>query len=354
MKHRKQQILTRDIEQIVEKDLGWATFSGQRIVVTGASGFIGGYLTRTLLALNARPEFNLPVKVVGVVRNLEYARTKLDDVITDANLELLEWDLTRIAIPTLGECDYILHAASLASPKFYVNQPASTLLPNTVGTASLLEAFRTQSSSPKGFLFVSSSEVYGLTSQEILPEDAFGVIDPATLRSCYAESKRLGETICVSWHKQFSMPTYIVRPFHTYGPGLQENDGRVFADFVFDIVRGQDIKMKSDGSARRAFCYVTDAIIGFFTVLLKGEIATPYNVANPAAELSVRNLADLLVSLFPEKCLRVVPCSEKNDDYVASTFSKLIPDVSRLVSLGWAPTVDPITGFRRMIEASSI
>jgi dTDP-glucose 4,6-dehydratase len=102
------------------------------------------------------------------------------------------------------------------------------------------------------------------------------------------------------------MPTYIVRPFHTYGPGLQENDGRVFADFVFDIVRGQDIKMKSDGSARRAFCYVTDAIIGFFTVLLKGEIATPYNVANPAAELSVRNLADLLVSLFPEKCLRVM------------------------------------------------
>ena len=101
------------------------------------------------------------------------------------------------------------------------------------------------------------------------------------------------------------MPTYIVRPFHTYGPGLQANDGRVFADFVFSVLRGENIVMTSDGSARRAFCYATDAIAGFFTVLLIGQPALPYNVANPVGELSVIELAELLVDLYPEKRLAV-------------------------------------------------
>src|SRR3546814_1330299 len=127
---------------------------------------------------------------------------------------------------------------------------------------------------PRGFLFISSSEVYGAVSQEApLEEKHYGVIDPATLRACYAESKRMGETMCIAWHQQYGIPTFIARPFHTYGPGLVPSDGRVFSDFVFNIVRNENIVMNSDGMARRAFCYATDAVVGLFSILLKGDPA---------------------------------------------------------------------------------
>jgi dTDP-glucose 4,6-dehydratase len=172
------------------------------------------------------------------------------------------------------------------------------------------------------------------------------------VRACYAESKRMGETMCVAWHQQYGIPAHIVRPFHTYGPGLTQNDGRVFADFAFNVVRGENIVMNSDGSARRAFCYASDAAAGFFAALLKGAPGQPYNVANPAGELSVMALAELLVGLFPEKGLQVerrVPADAKS--YLQSTYNRLVPDVSRLEALGWKPEIDPARGFRRMIEA---
>jgi dTDP-glucose 4,6-dehydratase len=161
----------------------------------------------------------------------------------------------------------------------------------------------------------------------------------------------MGETLCVAWHRQFGVPTYIVRPFHTYGPGLLANDGRVFSDFAYNVARGEDIVMMSDGSARRAFCYASDAIAGFFTVLLNGQPATPYNVANPEGELSVMELAELLAGLYPDRGLKVdrrMPSADR--DYLTSTFSRLIPDVRRLSSLGWSAQVTPQQGFRRMIE----
>ena len=164
----------------------------------------------------------------------------------------------------------------------------------------------------------------------------------------------MGETLCVAWHQQHKLPTYIVRPFHTYGPGLLADDGRVFADFAYNVVRGENIVMMSDGSARRAFCYASDAVAGFFTVLLNGEPATPYNVANPDGELSVLELAELLVAIFPEKGLQVerrLPPGDRN--YLASTFSRLIPDVRKLQALGWSAQVAPAQGFCRMIEAQT-
>ena len=108
----------------------------------------------------------------------------------------------------------------------------------------------------ESFLFLSSGEVYGAIDSVHIPtgEKEYGFIDPTDVRSCYGESKRMGETMCISYFHQFNIPSKIVRPFHTYGPGMQLDDGRVFADFVSDIVNGKDIVMKSDGSAIRAFC----------------------------------------------------------------------------------------------------
>lgn len=341
-----------DVAAVTVRDLPWQKLSGTRVFVTGGGGFLGGYLVRTLLALNSSGALKQAVQVLVLVRNAAKARANLIDVLDDPHLKLREADLSAITKVDTANCNYVIHAASQASPRFYGCDPVGTLLPNAVGTAALLEGLRA-SADPRGMLFISSSEIYGeVPSRDSLAESDYGVLDPTENRSCYAEGKRFGEALCAAWYHQFALPTYIVRPFHTYGPGLQENDGRVFADFTFNVMRGEDIVMNSDGSARRAFCYVSDAIAGFFTVLLKGEPAVPYNVANSSGELSVYELAQLLVNLYPEKKLSVVRRQTASPATRAHGISsELLPDTSRLAALGWSAQVDPVAGFRRMIDA---
>jgi dTDP-glucose 4,6-dehydratase len=347
-----QTVLEEDIQAVVKRDLPWERLSGCRVVVTGAGGFLGGYVVRTLLALHRLGKVSQPLKVVAMVRDVARGKARFADLQDAAQPELLHWDLTTIGVPNLGSAHYVIHAASQASPRFYGIDPVGTLLPNTVGTASLLEALR-RCHDPRGLMFVSSSEVYGaVPDASLLPETRYGVVDPTTVRACYAESKRAGEAMCVAWHHQYQLPTFIVRPFHTYGPGLTPEDGRVFADFTFNVLRNENIVMNSDGSARRAFCYASDAIAGFLTVLLKGDVAIPYNVANSSAELSVMELAEMLVGLFPEKQLQVDRRFDSSaKGYLPSAYNRLIPDTTRLESLGWTPSVAPAQGFKRMIEA---
>jgi UDP-glucuronate decarboxylase len=343
-------VLTNDISRILGQDLPWGRLSGQRILVTGASGVIGSYLVRTLLALNSKKVLAEPIQVVAMVRDLTKGKQAFQDVAHDNTLKFLEWDLSKIAVPPIADCTYILHAASKASPRFYSSDPIGTLMPNAVGTACLLEAL-TKNQDARGFLFISSSEVYGSVNGDTqLKETDAGILDPADPRACYAESKRLGETLCVGWHKQFNLPTYIVRLFHTYGPGFLPDDGRVFADFTFDVLNGKNIIMKSDGSARRAFCYVSDAIAGIFTVLLKGLAGIPYNVANPAGELSVLELAQLLVSLYPAKNIQI-ETTPAAPGAAPSKISRLIPDISRIEELGWRADISPRDGFKLTIDS---
>lgn len=344
-----------DVAAIVARDLDWERFAGRRVVVTGAGGFLGGYIARTLLALADLGKTSAPVQVVAPVRSLGRATLRAPDLAAAPGLTFVEWDLNRIAVPDFGNISYVVHAASQASPNFYGTDPVGTALPNAVGTAALLQALQA-SDDRRGFLFVSSSEVYGVTAAETtLSEHDFGPLDPLLVRSCYAESKRMGENLCASWTHQYGLPTYVVRPFHTYGPGLTEGDGRVFADFAFNVVRGHDITMMSDGSARRAFCYASDAAAGFFTALLAGAPGAGYNVANPSGALSVLELAELLVRLYPERALKVVRHARaENDGYTPSKVTTSVPSIEPLNALGWRPTVTPAVGFRRMIDAYAL
>jgi nucleoside-diphosphate-sugar epimerase len=326
-------------------------FSKKTILVTGAGGFLGSYIVKFLLYLNYR--FDLELTVICMARNRARAMERLAEVQKANGFKFFEHDVT-LEIPVdYDKSDYVIHAASLASPKFYGINPVETILPNTIGVKNTLEyALRSRS---KKYLFVSSGEVYGspYTQEQILSETDYGYIDSMNLRSCYAESKRLGENLCVAYSQQYGVPISVVRPFHTYGPGMALDDGRVFADFVRDVVGSMDLKLKSNGEAQRVFCYISDAALGFLKVLMFGGNSQAYNIANPDAEISIKDLAGLLVQLFPEKNLRVLIMENKLDDstYLRSEILRAYPTIEKVKELGWSPIVTLKDGFRRTVDS---
>lgn len=352
MSARSTDILNEDLTAIINGVNGWEKLAGDTVLVTGAGGFLGSYLVRTLLALNETRRLEAPVSVVAGVRSSGSGRGRLTGLSGQPQLAFLELDLSQIALPELPQVSYIIHAASNASPRLYGPDPVGTLLPNTVGTAALLAA---APPSLKGFLYISSSEVYGTAGGSgELPENTPGTLDCAQPRACYGEGKRAGEALCIAWHTQHGVPAVIARPFHSYGPGLAEDDGRVFADFVYNALRGEDIRVRGNGHARRAFCYVSDAVSGLFTVLLRGRPGEAYNVANPDGELSVRELAELIANVATTPGLSVaVADGSHHEGYMPSPVERLLPTVDKLRSLGWRARVEPRDGFRRTIEAQA-
>ena len=340
--------ILEDIEQIVTSaPVDWSVLTNKRVLITGASGFLPAYLVETLLYLNRTR--GLDIQITALVRNHESYTKRFAQHLNNSNLTVLVQDVSEPINLKLPH-HFIIHAASQASPKYYGIDPVGTLSANVLGTIQLLEMAR--SHPVISFMYFSSGEVYGETQNIPTKETDYGYVDPTSIRSCYAESKRMGENMCVSWYSQYQVPTKIVRPFHTYGPGMRLDDGRVYADFVRDVIEGRSIVMRSEGSASRAFCYLADATAGFFTVMLRGENATPYNVGNNQTEITIMDLANLLVNLFPEKQLQVIKKDHNtHDKYLQSPISRNCPDISRIKELGWHPRVNLAEGFKRTIES---
>ncbi len=340
-------IIQQDLQYITEQNIKWETFAGKTILITGANGIIGYYLVRTIMFLNNH-YLEPQCKILALCRNFNRANEKFKDLLNRSDLELIIQDVGE-KIDYKYNIDYIIHAASQASPIYFGSDPVGTLNANVFGTNNILQLSYEKKSE---VLFFSSAEVYGETQAENIPtkEMDFGYLDPTNVRSCYAESKRLGETMCVSWYKQYAVPVKIVRPFHTYGPGILRSDGRVFSDFIFNIVDGKNLIMKSDGTARRTFCYLSDAIRGYFTVLLNGNNGEAYNIGNSSAEASILELANILIGLFPEKNLQVIKQKDRKiNEYIESQISRSCPNIEKATAIGWNPQITIADGFKRSI-----
>lgn len=341
-------VVQADMATIGAAPLDWERLRGKTVLVTGGAGFLPAYMVEAMLWLNSTR--NLDCRVICLTRNLSKAQARFAHHRSRHDLEFYVGDVSE-PVEIHKTCHFVVHAASQASPKFYGVDPVGTMSANIMGTWHLLNQARLWKS--EGFLFFSSGEVYGQVSPEKIPtsECDYGYIDILNTRSCYAEAKRAAETLLVSFCQQYEIHGSIVRPFHTYGPGMALDDGRVFADLVRDVVYRRDLQLHSDGAAVRAFCYLSDAVIGFFTVLLGGETGQAYNVGNPSGAISIRALADLLVELYPHFGLRVVRVDKPVDGYVKSPISINVPNIDKLRLLGWRPQLTPSEGFQRTISS---
>ncbi len=345
-------IIYEDVKNIIDPNIDWSRFDGKTVLVTGANGMLPSYMILVLLELN-KTKLTNPVKVLALVRNEAKARTVFKDVCEDPQLHFIVQDVSK-PLQYDGPIDFIVHAASQASPKYYGTDPVGTLNANILGTHYLLNLGLTKKI--ESFLMFSSGGVYGEIPPERLPmkETDSGYLNSLNVRNCYFESKRMAENMCVSYAAQYGLNTTIVRVFHTYGPNMDLNDGRAFSDFCKNVVEGKDIVLHSDGSAQRTFCYVSDAVKAYFLILLKGKKGNAYNVGNQFQEISIRNLSEILVNLYPEKKLKVVIDIDPNSityGKMKSPVMRTVPDISKIMSLGWEPVVSIAEGFKRTIDA---
>lgn len=344
-------IIERDINDILKSDIPFEKLHGQSVLITGACGMLPSYLSLALLQYRKNhPDSGLCISVLA--RNEERARKLYAAYWGEDFFSFIKADVCN-PFPQSLRFDYIVHGASPADPRRFGADPAGVFLPNVEGLYHILELARI--SDTKSVLFLSSGAVYGEMGDSVFTicEDMFGYIDPLDARSCYAEGKRAGETMCAIWARQYQVPTKIVRISHTFGPTMNlEEDSRAFSEFVRNVVAHENIRMKSNGSEVRPFCYVTDCVEGMLRILLCGENGQAYNLAG-GEYYSIRSLAEMLCNLFPERGLHVEQVMrERSDTYLEAKEScPKIVDTGKLKALGWKPKVSVREGLRRTVLA---
>jgi len=301
------------------------------ILITGGAGFIGSHLCRRLIERGD--------KVICVDNFITGSRCNVQALAGNRRFRLLKHDVAKpLSVP--GKLDWVLHFASIASPKHYLAYPIKTLESGLMGTYNCLELARRKSAR---FFFSSTSEVYGDPAVHPQVEEYWGNVNSIGVRSCYDESKRGGEAITYAFMRQHKVDVRLIRIFNTYGPNMQPDDGRVVSNFIVSALKGRFLTMYGDGRQTRSFCYVDDLVEGILKVMESGY-QLPINLGNPN-EFTIAQLADIVRELAGHKLpIKRLPLPQDDP-------KQRCPDITKARKLlGWEPRVALREGLTRTIE----
>jgi UDP-glucuronate decarboxylase len=352
------EVVQSDLDRILEGlEPELAEIAGKKLLITGGAGFIGYYLVQAALAWNRRAKASDQIEVTVLDSYVRGVPDWLSRLSAADELNRLEHDIRR-PLPEIGDFEYVIHAAGIASPTYYRQHPIATMDANVTGLRQLLDRVveaGVRGRRTDGFLFFSSSEIYGDPPPDQIPtpESYRGNVSCTGPRACYDESKRYGETLCVNFARQHGVPVTMARPFNNYGPGLKLTDRRVIPDLARDVLNGEDLTLLSDGSATRTFCYVTDAVIGYYKVLVKGRPGEPYNIGTEEPEISIGELAERITALardlFGYKG-KTIHRASAEADYLVDNPSRRRPLIDKARDdLGYRPTVTLDDGLERSL-----
>ena len=300
-----------------------------RIVVTGGGGFVGSHICEALLARGDQ--------VVAVDNFCTSRRDNVEHLLGVAGFELIVADVTE-ELPVAGAVDGVLHLASPASPPEYLRMPLETLDVCSIGTRRALDLARGNAAR---FLLASTSEVYGDPLVHPQIESYYGNVDPIGPRAVYDEAKRFAETLTMTYHRLYDLPTRIVRIFNTYGPRLRPADGRVVSNFLAQAIDGKALTVYGTGKQTRSFCYVDDEVRGILA-LFDSDVVEPVNIGNPV-EFTMLELAALVLQVTGSNAEIVFEALPIGDPALRR------PDITRARELlNWEPKVDLREGLERM------
>ena len=343
MKERKEygmnQVIIEDMEYIRSRTEN-KYLDRSTVLVSGATGLVGKYLVYYF----ARCCW---CKVIVIVRDMDKAYRLWKNL--GDNVEYIHSDITRLE-PQEMLVDYVVHAAGITSSRLFSEQPAEVIYESVEGTRKMLEFAK--ANPVKGFVFLSTMEVYGTPQTEDRITELHGSnLDTMVSRASYPESKRLCENLCAAYFSQYQVPVRVVRLTQTFGPGVEYNDSRVFAEFARCVVEKRDIVLHTEGGTKRSYLYLADACTAILTVMLKGINGEAYNAANEDTYCSIMQMAELVaketakgniqVRIEPNESLR------KKLGYMSEL--KMNLDTSKLRKIGWRPEVGLLGMYERMI-----
>jgi len=354
-----QELLHEDLSYICnELKEEFEEMGGHNLLITGGAGFLGYYLVQSVLHWNKTAGQSRPVKVTVYDNYFRGLPQWLDALQSDPMLSLVRHDMMHDLPAEMGDFQYIIHAAGIASPMYYRKYPIECMDTNITGLRNLLDYCLRQrdgGNPVRAFMFYSSSEVYGDPAPDKIPtaEDYRGNVSFTGPRACYDESKRYGETLCVNFAQQHDLPIKMARPFNNYGPGLKITDKRVLPDFARDVLNDRDIVMLSDGSPKRTFCYVADAVAGYYKVLVRGHHGEAYNVGVEKPEISMLETAEKVVAMASDLFGyrgKVVRKESEEAAYLIDNPSRRCPDIGKARRhLGYDPKIYIDEGLRKSL-----
>jgi UDP-glucuronate decarboxylase len=349
-------IVKDDLRSIHETVGSHRRWNGAAIVVTGCAGFLGFYLTQYLVRyareLGIRRIIGLDTFLLGKPQWLLQLAEEFADLFS-----LQSFDISKDRVEDVTEAKsarFVIHAASIASPTYYRQFPLETIDANVWGLRRLLDFYK-DADGLEGFLFFSSSEIYGDPDPQSIPTDEAyrGNVSCIGPRACYDEAKRFGETLSYVFATLHGMPVTVVRPFNNYGPGMRAGDNRLPADLAEAVMGRRDITLWSDGSPRRTYCYVSDAVTGYFLGLLHGKYDY-FNIGSDGQEIAVRELAEIYRAVGTELfgyTGKINYDKSKDSEYLTHNPTRRRPDIGKArEKLGYNPKIEVEQGVRRHLQ----
>ncbi|MBM6948821.1 NAD-dependent epimerase/dehydratase family protein [Mordavella massiliensis] len=326
----------RKVSEIVPRD--------SSILVTGANGLIASNLVDTLMYFNER--YKTCNVVIALCRNAEKAQKRFEQFQENKLFKLTIQDVQNFTLDF--HSDYIIHAASNAHPMAYSLKPIETMKTNLLGTIRLLDYANRERC--KKFVYVSTSEIYGEVPEGVnkLSETEYGHINTLNPRSCYSESKRCAETLCVCYSKEKEMDVSIVRPGYIYGRQITEDNSRADAQFLRCVLAKQNIVMKSAGEQKRSYCYVADAVTAILYIMKSGGNGEAYNIANSNSEATIKEFAETMADIGGVSVEYEIPSIEEKRGY--SMIKNSLLDDQKLRALGWTSSYDLKRGLKATVE----
>lgn len=301
-----------------------------RILVTGGAGFVGSHLSRKLI--------NLGHEVLVLDNFYTGSRKNVSDLLLNPSFEIVRHDITQ---PFYAEVDAVMNLACPASPIHYQKHPVQTTKTSVLGATNMLGLAKRLK---VPMLQASTSEVYGDPNVSPQEETYWGNVNPIGVRACYDEGKRVAETLCFDYHRQYGVSVKVVRIFNTYGPAMQFEDGRVVSNFIMQALAGEDLTIYGDGSQTRSFCYVSDLTDGLIAAIQSdSSITGPINLGNPS-EMTILQLAETIIRLTGSSS-KISSLPLPSDDP-----KQRKPDITRAKDyLNWSPKIDLENGLMNTI-----
>ena len=334
-------ILQEDLEYLAETQ-DFSAFFNSSVLITGATGLIGSQLVKLFLCLNRNKNAN--IRIIAFIRDEKKAQQ-----IFNALYEKIYFIIGDIkTIQQIDDSiDYIIHGASETSSKIFVDKPVETIDTAYIGTRNMLELAVTKK--VKGFVYLSSMEVFGITDSSEKKESDYGYIDILNPRSSYSESKRMCECLCACFTKEYNVPVKIARLVQVVGAGIDYCDTRAPAQFARSVIENKDVILRTEGKTRRPCIYTRDALTGVCTVLLKGNDGEAYNVANTDTTITIKETVEMIVNKIAENNIKTIYKIDNNSGY-APDFN-LDLNIEKINSLGWKPEIGLEEAYKRMIKS---